>query len=235
VDFDRLTIEPGFTILDIGCGSGRHTAAAYAFEEVKVIGADRQLSDLVEAGKRLRLHDHMQVHGNGTWSLAGADILQLPFFDSSFDLVICCEVLEHIPNLRQAVAEIFRVLKSGRTLVVSVPRFFPERLCWALSYTYCHTDGGHVRIFRKNELVDLLESSGAALWASHHAHSLHSPYWWLKCLLGIEKEKHPAVTWYNRFLTWEIMQKPRWTRFLEHLLNPVLGKSLVLYLTKMTY
>jgi hypothetical protein len=40
------------------------------------------------------------------------------------------------------------------------------------------------------------------------------------------------VNLYHRFLTWDIMKQPRGTRFLENLLNPILGKSLVVYLKK---
>lgn len=234
VDFDRLRIAPGTTILDIGCGSGRHVAAAYELERVTVIGADRQLSDLSAARERLAIHDSMGVHGKGSWSLAGADITRLPFGAASFDLVICSEVLEHILDHGRAVREILRVLKPGCPLVVSVPRFFPEFICWRLSRAYRHAEGGHVRIYRKSQLIALLQSCGASHRAGHHAHSLHTPYWWLRCLVGPDDETMPAVALFKRFLTWEMMRKPRWTRFLERLLNPLLGKSLVLYLTKTT-
>jgi hypothetical protein len=71
-----------------------------------------------------------------------------------------------------------------------------------------------------------------ALWRTHYAHSLHTPYWWLKCLLGIERNDLFPVAAYQRFLTWDMMQKPRLTRRVEHWLNPVMGKSVVLYFRK---
>ena len=49
VDFDRLAVKPGFKILDIGCGSGRHTCAAYRCQNVTVIGVDLNIKDLTEA------------------------------------------------------------------------------------------------------------------------------------------------------------------------------------------
>ncbi|HUV76725.1 MAG TPA: SAM-dependent methyltransferase, partial [Desulfobacterales bacterium] len=64
------------------------------------------------------------------------------------------------------------------------------------------------------------------------AHSLHTPYWWLKCLVGPEREDCRLVNLYHRFLVWDIMRHPWITRFLDRLLNPVMGKSLVVYLTK---
>ena len=132
VDFSRLSAKPGDRILDIGCGSGRHTCAAYGFKQTVTIGTDLSHTALVEARDRLRFHDQLGENGGGIWGLTMADASALPFKDDFFDLVICSEVLEHIPEDQDAANEIIRVLKKGHNLVVSVPRFLPERICWAL-------------------------------------------------------------------------------------------------------
>jgi SAM-dependent methyltransferase len=232
VDFDRLRLEPGFKILDIGCGSGRHTSAAYRCREVTVIGVDLNIDDLNDAASRLQLHDRLGEHGGGTWALSAADILALPFQDNRFDLVICSEVLEHIMVHTAAIREVVRVLKPGKNLVVSVPRTWPERICWILSPAYAGSRDGHVRIFKQRQLISDLSSAGLRLWDRHFAHSLHTPYWWLKCLVGPDRKDSPAVNLYHRFLTWDMMKKPRVTGLLDKLLNPVLGKSLVVYSRK---
>jgi len=69
-------------------------------------------------------------------------------------------------------------------------------------------------------------------YATHHAHALHSPYWWLKCALGIENEQAAPVRLYHKLLVWDIMKAPRLTRVSEALLNPLLGKSFVVYAVK---
>lgn len=232
VEFDRLTVKPGFKILDIGCGSGRHTCAAYQCRQVTAIGVDLDFDDLKEARSRLQLHDRLGEHGGGIWALSTADILSLPFKDSYFDLVICSEVLEHILLHRKAIREIVRVLQPGRNLVVSVPRYWPERICWLLSPEYAGSNGGHVRIFRQKQLISDLTSAGLRMWARHFAHSLHAPFWWLKCLVGPDRTDSSAVDLYHRFLTWDMMKKPRVTGLIDKLLNPLMGKSLVLYFRK---
>jgi len=237
VDFNRLSIpsgkgKPHYRILDVGCGSGRHACAAYRLENVSVTGTDLCFSDVAEAANRLRFHDQVGEHGSGVWCVNVADIKALPFKDAFFDLVICSEVLEHLQDHKRAVRETVRVLRPGGDLVVSVPRYFPERICWALSPTYRHTPGGHVRIYRRAYLIRLLEKAGTSFHSIHHAHSLHTPYWWLKCLLGPHRENLLPVKLYHRFLTWDIMKRPPWTGFFDRLLNPVLGKSVVVYLKK---
>jgi ubiquinone/menaquinone biosynthesis C-methylase UbiE len=232
VNFDCLALTPNCRVLDIGCGSGRHVAAAYEWQNVSVVGADRNHADLAQAADRLRLHDRLGAHQGGTWNLAAADITALPFNNSAFDLIICSEVLEHIAKEQLAVDELVRVLKPGQNLVVSVPRRWPETLCWALSRHYRNTSGGHLRIYNQRGLLRMFQSRNLTHWRTHYAHSLHTPYWWLKCLVGLDKEESPPVKLYRRLLNWDILTRPRLTQCLDQLLNPLIGKSVVLYFCK---
>ncbi|MCP4748169.1 MAG: class I SAM-dependent methyltransferase [Desulfobacteraceae bacterium] len=233
VDFKTIKLPEASIILDIGCGSGRHTAAACNFNEVTVIGADSNQKDLEQARQRLRFHDRIGAHGNNSkWALNTADITALPFRDHSFDLVVCSEVLEHIPRHRKALEESTRVLKPGACLVVSVPRRWPETLCWAFSRQYRNTPGGHIRIYKAAQLKKRIQAMGFSHLRTHWAHSLHTPYWWLKCLLGVNRDQCYPVKQYQRFLTWDIMKKPPSVRMFERLLNPMMGKSVVFYFFK---
>jgi len=232
IDFDRLPIEPGFKILDVGCGSGRHTCAASRLKNVLTVGLDIRFEDVTEAKKKLVHEASLGLNGGGFSAVLVADIKCLPFKDDFFDLVICSEVLEHIHDHDTAISEGIRVLKPGKDLAVSVPRYLPERICWSLSKDYGNSNDGHIRIYRKNELAGLLEGAGVEKWTSHHAHSLHTPYWWLKCLVGPTREDSDLVNLYHSLLVWDMMKRVWITRALDYLLNPVLGKSMVLYLRK---
>jgi len=232
IDFNRVPLDPGSRILDIGCGGGRHACEAYRLSKAFVVGADLDFRNLVQARERLQFHDQLGEHGGGTWHLNTADILNLPYTNQTFDLVICSEVMEHIREEQPAIAELKRVLKPGCYLALSVPRYIPERICWLLSDEYHMVNQGHVRIYRESEMINLITANGFTFLGSHFAHSLHAPYWWLKCLLGPTREHHPLVRAYHRFLTWDIMKKPPLTRLLDHMLNPLMGKSLVLYFNK---
>jgi SAM-dependent methyltransferase len=232
IDFRRLEVQDGYRILDMGCGSGRHVGALYERYRATVIGADLNPSDLGSAVERLALHDSFSAHKGGSWGLLAADITVMPFGNQSFDLVLCSEVLEHIPNDTAAIKELLRILKPGGQLVVSVPRWWPEKLCWLLSKAYRQQAGGHLRIYRKAPLKKKICAAGTRFCGAHHAHSLHAPYWWLKCLVGIDNEAPLAIRLYKRLLTWDILSHPPLTRFIERLANPLVGKSLVLYFRK---
>ena len=159
-DLKRLGLQPGQRLLDIGCGSGRHTCEAYRLKGVIAVGADLNIADLKQARERLEFHDRLGEHGGGCWCLSTADVRRLPFPDAYFHAVICSEVMEHIPEHHRAADELVRVLKPGGHLVVSVPRYFPERICWALSREYHQANQGHVRIYRKKALISMIEHTG---------------------------------------------------------------------------
>lgn len=162
-------------------------------------------------------------------AVACADLARLPFGRASFDRVVAAEVLEHIVDDDAALGELARVLTSDGLLVVTVPRFGPELVNWALSAAYHEVEGGHVRIYRRRQLIDRLRRAGFGVVDSHHAHALHSPYWWLRCLVGVDNDKNPLVRAYHRLLVYDIVHRPRWLHGLERLLNPFVGKSFVLY------
>jgi SAM-dependent methyltransferase len=233
VDYGRLGLSTSERVLDLGCGFGRHAyAAARAGGAVVALDAgDKEVHDvratfaaMVDAGEL-----------DGGRCRAGAvrgDALSLPFATGAFDRVIASEVLEHIPDDVAAMRELARVLRPGGTMAVTVPRCWPEVVNWLLSDAYHDVPGGHVRIYRRSTLLHRLGAAGLVPSGSHHAHGLHSPYWWLKCLVGVGNESHPLVAAYHRLLVWDIVRRPRVTRMAERLLNPLIGKSLVVYVTK---
>ncbi|MDQ3915296.1 MAG: class I SAM-dependent methyltransferase [Actinomycetota bacterium] len=230
-DYDRLGIGPGVRVLDAGCGMGRH-----AFEALRrgahVVAADLDERALREvAAIAAAMTDEGEVPAGASFEAVRADVLRLPFADGAFDRVIASETLEHISADSVAMAELNRVLAPGGRAVVTVPRFWPERVCWALSREYHSNAGGHVRIYRTAELTGRLAASGFEIGGVGHAHALHAPYWWIKCAVGPNRESFlPKL--YHRFLVWDMTARPSFTRVLERALNPLLGKSVVVYASK---
>ena len=142
------------------------------------------------------------------------------------------EVLEHLHEYRHAIDEIFRVLKPGGKFLASVPAEFPEKICWMLSKEYQNQPGGHLRIFKKKSLIKDITEKGFIFDASERFHSIHSAYWWLRCLFWKSQDSNFLVSWYKKFLELHILKKPKWIDFIDRLLNPILGKSISFYFTK---
>ena len=232
VDFDRFPVGSGDRVLDMGCGAGRHAFALYR-RGAHVIALDRDEAELEDvAGMFAAMAAAGEVPVGATATALRGDAYALPFADASFDRVVAAEVLEHLPDDGRAMAELFRVVKPGGLVAVTVPRWGPELVCWALSSAYHEVPGGHVRIYRGDELRRRLATAGLDAVGGHHTHALHAPYWWLKCAVGVDNATHPLVAAYHRLLVWDIETAPRLTRLAERLLDPVIGKSLVVYLRR---
>ncbi|OBA60500.1 methyltransferase [Mycobacterium sp. 1100029.7] len=232
VDFDRLGIGPGTKVIDVGCGAGRHSFEAYR-RGADVIAFDRDEAELRSVETILQaMAENGEAPAAASAKAVAGDALSLPYPDETFDCVIASEILEHITRDDAAIAELIRVLKVGGTLVVTVPRWLPEQVCWLLSDEYHANLGGHIRIYRASQLRDKIARTGLELAHAHHAHALHSAFWWLKCAVGVENTDHPAVTAYHKLLVWDLMQRPKLTRVAESVLNPFVGKSVAMYFNK---
>ncbi len=234
VRYEQLGLQPGELVLDAGAGFGRHAFEAarcgarivaldYAHDEL--VGTRATFGGMIDAG---------EIPADRFVAVLRGDATRLPFADGAFDRVITSEVLEHIQDDVGAIAEFQRVLRPGGVIAVTVPSWFPEKVNWMLSDEYYapKAPGGHVRIYSATELKAKLRSAGLTVTGSHHAHALHSPYWWLKCAVGPRNDTHRAVAAYRRFLEWDIVKAPKVTRLADRALSPVLGKSVVVYATK---
>lgn len=239
VRFDELGVREGDLLLDLGAGAGRHAFESYR-RGARVVAFDYSAAELKDVGGLFAAMADTGEAGTAPGSLAvtaNGDALCLPFRDATFDRIIASEVLEHVTDDQVALHEMFRVLKPGGTLAATVPSWLPEQICWALSEEYHapFVEGGHVRIYSEPELRARMRVAGLRPGRAHHAHALHSPYWWLKCAVGPTNDQHPLVKAYLKVLLWDITQAQPMgtvTRWTERLLNPVLGKSLVVYAHK---
>ena len=141
--FRRYVDGPGRRVLDLGCRDGALTRAYTEGNDVVGVDADREA--LAEA-EQLGIETH--------W----ADLDEpLPFEDASFDVVVAGELLEHLRDPRQTVAEARRVLRPGGTLVGSVPNAYrlKNRLRF-LTGRPPEDDPTHLQMFSAADLRTLL-------------------------------------------------------------------------------
>lgn len=105
------------TILEIGCGRGGFSKylASNSPSPKKIVAADFSESALTIASLK-------NQHSNIDWKQE--DIMKLSFGDNFFDTVISCETIEHVPNPKMAIQELYRVLKPGGKLILTCPNYF---------------------------------------------------------------------------------------------------------------
>lgn len=101
------------SVLDVGSGFGGTL--------VSIAGAGARVVGLEYDRERLRLcRERLALHGARAGLVRG-DGFSLPFPTGCFDVVVCSEVLEHVPRKRAFVEEMIRTLKSGGLLYLSFP------------------------------------------------------------------------------------------------------------------
>lgn len=108
----------GLQILEVACGRGgfvRELAQAGAL----VIGCDFSGAALRVGQGKL---EHLEGGASGAAFVQG-DAQKLPFATASFDVVVSCETIEHIPDPGAALGEMYRVTRPGGSLLLTTPNY----------------------------------------------------------------------------------------------------------------
>lgn len=229
-NLNRINLLANSKVLDLGCGEGRHIFGALdEYKDIYCVGLDQDIPSLDVCKEGLVFFEELNT---GSTIFIQGSVYNLPFEDDAFDLVICSEVLEHLDDYHAAIKEIYRVLKPKGKFLPSVPSYWPERICWALSDNYQNMPGGHVRIFKKLQVINEIIDHGFIYQNSERFHGFHSAYWWLRCLFWGNQDSNYFVRLYKKFLEYHIIQNPPWLNNLEKFINPIFGKSIAFYFEK---
>lgn len=147
-------IPPGLTILDAGCGSQQYRPFC---NHLKYFGQDFGGYDGVGDADGLAIEGYRYGH------LAyRCDIWAIPEKDATFDVVLCTEVLEHIPYPNETIKELVRLTKPGGMLIVTAPFFSIPHMTPYFFISGYH-ENWYRRIFADNgcEIVEVTGSGDA--------------------------------------------------------------------------
>lgn len=149
-------IGTGKTVLDVGCASG-YLSKAIADRGNEVSGFELDAGDAAIAAKRLK---KVVVGDLQTEKLSDA------YPNDQFDVVLFADVLEHINNPKAVLEDARQLLRTGGSVVISIPNVAHGSLRLALlngQWNYTPTgllDETHIRFYTLSTLVDLLADSG---------------------------------------------------------------------------
>ena len=162
----ELELKNGDSVLDVGCGDGfyLHLLSSLGLD-LTLVGSDFDKKALDSAKKNLKGKNIKLVH---------ADLMKkLPFKSGIFNKVIMSEVAEHLPDDQKGLKEVYRVLKPGGVLCLTVPNsnypFFWDPVNWLLErFIGIHVKSGfwagiwnqHVRLYTPKQISKVLRDAG---------------------------------------------------------------------------
>jgi SAM-dependent methyltransferase len=106
---DSLALQPGAQVLDAGCGSGRNMVDLAHLGTITGV-------EISDAGVE-------RARARGVGEVIQCSVTSLPVADGSFDLAVCLDVIEHIEDEHGALTELYRVVRPGGGLLVTVPAY----------------------------------------------------------------------------------------------------------------
>jgi SAM-dependent methyltransferase len=159
------------TVVDVGCGTGMSSEfSSNLGAEVYAVDIDPEAIEAVQ--KRMR---HMKPRRPFHTVLSDADPLPLP--DGIATRVLAQEVMEHVDDPRQFLAELVRVGKPGAKYLLTVPDPASESLQKALAPDIYWRKPNHLRVFGRDEFDALVRDSGLVIERRTHF-SFYWSMWW---------------------------------------------------------
>lgn len=199
--FDYLKTRPAgafleqIRFLDAGCGDGINLQWAVTFFRenkfnVKVTALDYNQVRIDRVREKHLADD-----------ICTASLLELPFGDQTFDIILCNHVIEHIIDYGLAIAELMRVLKAGGVLLVGVPNegCFLGQLRNNVFQRFILNETDHVNFFTEMTLRESLCSSGFNV-KNIYREGFFLPHFWIHYALNYFKWGGQILYYLGRIL-----------------------------------
>jgi len=114
---ERIGVQPGERVLDVACGTG-----VVAREVAKISGHEARITGVDFSPGMLAVAEQEATRDGVSAEWRQADACELPFEDASFDVILCQQGLQFVPDKGMAVREMHRVLAPGGRVAISVWR-----------------------------------------------------------------------------------------------------------------
>ncbi|MEM8561678.1 MAG: class I SAM-dependent methyltransferase [Pseudomonadota bacterium] len=217
-----VPVRASDTVIDVGCGDGG-VIGFCASQGAEVIFIDRDKVRLERTEARVAESAARSYRG----ILSDCD--PIPVADATGDLVICTEVLEHVPDPAMFLAELVRITKPGSKLLLTVPDSRSEELVAATAPVEYFQEPNHIRVFSVDDFKSLVLNADLEIESHQFLGCFWSIFWplsWMTCKPGgglpIDNDDPIVENWVS---LWAHLQRHPDGEKIRNALNQLLPKS----------
>ena len=188
-----LPILPSDIVLDVGCGDGGNVYFC-GQQGAHVAFTDIEPARVAETERRAR-----SSRARGVEPIV-SDCDPIPLPDGYANVVICTEVLEHVPDPKRLVAELVRVGAPGARYLISVPDPVSETVQRKLADESFFRAPNHLRVFARDDFARLLLGDGLLI-EKIQGYGFFWSVWWAfywSCEAAGTGRQHPALVQWSR-------------------------------------
>lgn len=224
-----VRIRSSDTVIDVGCGDGGLIGFC-AGQGAEVVLIDRDRERLAATEERIRISPARAYRA----ILSECD--PIPVADGTGDLVVCTEVLEHVPDPKKFLDELIRVTKPGGRLLVTVPDARSEQLVAATAPANYFQEPNHIRVFTAADFRGLVLDAGLEIELQQSMGCFWSIYLTLSWLTAAVSEEipvdnpHPITDHWTRL--WQGVQSHPQGDRVRSCLNELLPRTQVIVARK---
>ncbi|MGI9316275.1 MAG: methyltransferase domain-containing protein [bacterium] len=198
--YEGFKIQAEDTVVDVGCGDAPFVSFC-AGRGAEIIFAD------IDVDKIASMHGKLANTSARALRPLVTDANPLPLVDGVATKVVAMEVLEHVDDPAQFIAELVRVGKSGAQYLLTVPGYAHEKVQKELAPDSYFQKPNHIRIFQPGELEQLASDAGLVVEKSAGYGFYWSMWWFLfwACEQDLSEPWHPILENWTR--TWLMLLK----------------------------
>jgi SAM-dependent methyltransferase len=217
-----VCVSPSDTVIDVGCGDGGFIGFV-AGQGAEVIFIDQDATRLVRTEARIKQSPAR------AYQAIQSDCNPIPLDDDVGDLVICTEVLEHVPDPVKFLGEVIRIAKPGAQLLLAVPDSRSEQFVKSTAPPQCFQVPNHIRIFSAEVFEELVLDAGLEIEEHQFTGCFWSIFWplsWMTCEPGGGlplNNNHPIIEHWIQL--WQLVQQHPEGHKIRDALNQLLPKS----------
>jgi SAM-dependent methyltransferase len=187
--FRGIPIGPEDTVVDVGCGDGGNTLfCARRGAHVTAVDIDPGVIAGIEAKlASVTSHDRYATH------VSNAN--PLPLADVTASRVICTEVIEHVDDPQQLLAELVRIGKPGALYLLTVPDALQENMQKHVAPACYFEKPNHVRIVERRQFAEMVTGAGLVIREQTQYGFFWSIWWALfwSCNVDLDHPDHPVL------------------------------------------